>query len=215
MKYESNLHYGEITPCYAVLKEKDICEIKSLFPDIKIIFIARNLVDRAWSAILMELINTCRGLSAGVFANEFDDKELSPRERDRIERESDPNQYNDSYFMERLMHSTHTLRSDYATSLRLWLKHFPKDQLLILDYNEMSKNPKGFIKNVCKHLGVENEKYIGSLDEKELSTRVNAAMKDKKHTIRPSLRKSMENYLKPFNDDFNNLLLELGHSWRL
>ena len=32
---------GEINPCYSVLSERDICEIKSLFPELKLIFIAR------------------------------------------------------------------------------------------------------------------------------------------------------------------------------
>ena len=32
---------GEINPCYSVLPEKDISEIKALFPNVKLIFIAR------------------------------------------------------------------------------------------------------------------------------------------------------------------------------
>ena len=32
---------GEINPCYAVLREKDVLEIKSLFPNLKLVFVAR------------------------------------------------------------------------------------------------------------------------------------------------------------------------------
>ena len=49
------------------MDEKYICEIKALFPNIKLIFIARELVPRAWSALLMELRNSVIGLEAGVF----------------------------------------------------------------------------------------------------------------------------------------------------
>lgn len=41
---------GEITPSYAALNEQDIERIYSLFPDVKIIYMIRNPVERAWSA---------------------------------------------------------------------------------------------------------------------------------------------------------------------
>jgi len=47
-----------------------IAEVRYLFPDAKLVFLARDLVDRAWSAILMELRNSVRGMEAG----EFEDK---------------------------------------------------------------------------------------------------------------------------------------------
>lgn len=40
---------GEITPSYSLLNVKDIQRIYSLFPAIKIVFILRNPIDRAWS----------------------------------------------------------------------------------------------------------------------------------------------------------------------
>ena len=40
---------GEITPSYSVLEVKDIKRIKDLFPNVKIIFLLRNPIERAWS----------------------------------------------------------------------------------------------------------------------------------------------------------------------
>ena len=45
------LLYGEITPCYVVLPIEKIEEIFQCFPRLKIIFVARDLVDRVWSAL--------------------------------------------------------------------------------------------------------------------------------------------------------------------
>lgn len=41
---------GDITPAYAILEKEDIQHIYNLLGDIKIIFMLRNPVDRAWSA---------------------------------------------------------------------------------------------------------------------------------------------------------------------
>ena len=208
-----NHYYGEITPCYAVLEEKHIREIKTLFPNIKLIFLARDIVDRAWSALLMELRNAVHGLDQGVFA-QSDDK-LDPRELERINRESNPNKYNDEYFMDRLRHSTHSSRCDYATSTKRWLKYFTKDQLLILDYDDIAKNPRGLIERVCKHIGVNSDGVLKLLSDEKLAMRVNAAGGGARYDIRPSLRLQMVEYLKPFADDFNTLLTELGYDWEL
>ena len=130
--------YGEMTPCYAVLEDSSIREIRALFPQLKLIFIARDIVDRTWSALMMELRNAVRGIDRGSFANHNNNNNnnnnnninnnnnkkptnmLSWQE----EQQTDPKFYGDDYFLERLRHSTHWSRSDYATSLRSWLKRF-------------------------------------------------------------------------------------------
>ena len=40
-----------------------------MFPNVKLIFIARNLVDRAWSAMVMELRDQSLGMKPGEFAS--------------------------------------------------------------------------------------------------------------------------------------------------
>ena len=55
---EASPFFGEITPCYAVLLEHDIREIRQLFPDVKIIFVARDIVDRTWVSCRSETRNT-------------------------------------------------------------------------------------------------------------------------------------------------------------
>jgi len=190
------------------LPESDIAEIKLLFPNVKLVFLARDLIDRAWSALLMELRNAVRGVEVGKFS--INDK-TDQRHLDQMDKESNPNNYDDDYFLERLQHSTHRVRSDYTTGLRRWLKYFDKDQLLIVNYNQISENPKLVLEKICSHIGVESKILLDKLSDDELKTRKNTAVgstKDK--PIRPSLRKKMEKYLGPFATDFNSLLEELG-----
>ena len=208
-KTKSEVKYGECTPCYMALPESDIAEIKLLFPKAKLIFLARDLIDRAWSALLMELRNAVRGVEVGKFS--INDK-TGKRQLDQMDKESNPDNYDDDYFLERLQHSTHRVRSDSAAGLRRWLKYFDTDQLLIVDYNQISENPKLVLERICRHIGVESETLLDMLSDDEIKTRKNAAVgstKDK--PIRPSLRKKMETYLRPFAKDFNAFLEELGY----
>ncbi len=42
---------GEITPAYSVLCESDVAHIRHLMPELQVLFLLRNPVDRAWSQI--------------------------------------------------------------------------------------------------------------------------------------------------------------------
>jgi hypothetical protein len=212
-QFPSNGIVGEITPCYMALSEEHVAEISKLFPSLKIIFIARDLVDRAWSAMAMELRNNARGLKAGQFDIPYD--QMDARSRNKLERDSDPRSHPDSYFMARLNHKTHGDRSDYARALRLWLKYFPKEQLLILDYKDIAENPQRLLKQVLGHIKVAGgNELVDRLSQDLLRKRVNAAI-NSNQAIQPSLRRKMESCLAPFAKSFNELLKELGYDWAI
>lgn len=243
--------YGEITPCYAVLPSEDIQEIKCLFPKVKIIFFARDLLERTWSALLMELYQNVKGLEAGEFAdkssknhhdNSSSSSSKSQQQRERRSKqeqqmlleEANPENFDDDYFLERMEHSTHYSRSDYATALRNWLKEFSKDNLLIVDYRNVSIKPKEVLEHVCQHIiplsssnktySNATEEYLSSLTNEQLCKRINAAIikpssndssSSTRCPIRPSLERKMKKFLRPMAQDFNGLLKELGYDWSL
>jgi hypothetical protein len=230
----SNLLLGEITPCYAVLKEHHIQEIRTLFPTVKIIFVARDIVDRAWSALCMELRNAVRGVPAGTFAEgDFSmagnsaaaEKEGTKSSNNNTNRKAtddeeaaNPDNYDDEYFVRRLQHSTHYTRSDYATSIRNWLRVFPKEQLLLLNYRDIQENPRKFLTTICDHIGVDSEPLLSIVSDAELQMKINPSSTDHKNKSihpRPSLHRNMRQYLQPMQDEFNTLLEELGYQWRL
>lgn len=199
-----NLVLGEITPCYMALKERDVMEIHGLFPDARIIFLARDLVDRAWSALTMELRNEARGLQAGEFDIAYD--QMDVRTRNKLQHDSDPKNYDDDYFMSRLKTRTHTDRSDYAAALSKFLVHFPSDQILVLNFEDISEHPKELLTGVLEHIGVKNiAKTLEKLDKSDLERRVNPTIQPNQ-SIRPSLRREMEDYLRPLAVEFNKLV---------
>lgn len=222
------IHYGEITPCYAVLPEYDIAEIKYLFPNVKIIFLARDLVERAWSALLMELRNAVRGVEAGRFSdNNSNNDGMTAKERQQFLRDADPNQYDDDYFTDRLSHGTHSTRNNYAQGIRQWLKYFSKDQILILPYSDVSKRPRELLKELSIFIGIGSTppsnnggdgefNFVDSLKDEDIQTRYNVATDPKLNAaIRPALEAKLKLFLTPLAKDFNMLLEELGYSWRL
>jgi hypothetical protein len=237
------LYYGEITPCYVVLPETTIAEISRCFPHLKIIFIARDLVDRAWSAMIMELRDQTMGLTSGEFAvgvigheskntkNHASKKaKLSTVQQRRLQQQSSPSSQPDSYFMDRLRSATHDSRSNYAKHLSNWYKYFPSASILLIDYREIQSDPRNLLLKLTMHIGVGAEKakqFVDSLDDDEICQRVNAATTSvsgeaasstSSHhllTQRPLLKKQMEKYLQSYATEFNEMLKARGYDWRL
>ena len=160
----SQLH-GEITPCYVVLPPATIAEIHRCFPNLKIVFVARDLVDRAWSAMIMELRDQSKGLNPGEFADGTGGSskkarkgpEMSVAQRRRMQQQSSPESQPDSYYLDRLQSETHASRSDYATHLRNWYMHYPSESVLIVDYREIESDPRGVLEKIAVHVGVGEE----------------------------------------------------------
>jgi hypothetical protein len=261
------LLYGEITPCYIVLPITTIAEIYKCFPNMKLIFIARNLVDRAWSAMVMELRDLTLGMKPGEFANGVFNDDATDRgggkvegsvkkiknecnstssmaQQWRIEQQSSPMAQTDTYFLERLCSETHTSRSEYAKHLRYWYSIFPSESILLLNYDEISIDPRNVLRKVVSHIGLSNNDanaYVASLSDEDVRQRVNAAaaatvtsadqMRNTNSrnddpsenistttntlSMRPKLKEKMQNYLLPFTNDFNSLLVEQGYSWQI
>mmetsp|Transcript_25906 Transcript_25906/g.29623 ORF Transcript_25906/g.29623 Transcript_25906/m.29623 type:complete len:330 (+) Transcript_25906:70-1059(+) len=206
----NNIALGEITPCYMALPEHHIYEIRRLFPSVRIVFLARDLVDRAWSAMIMELQNDLRGLKPGEFDTHNDTKETFSSEN-----------YDDDYFMGKLNTLTHRARSDYASALSRWLKYFPKEQILILDYTTIATKPRDLLSRVLKHISKEDVEEIlqKNITTQDLSSRINTSnIETSKNTIRASLRTKMESYLRPYAIEFNKLLQKNwpdSNNWKL
>jgi hypothetical protein len=189
-----------------VLPPSTIAEIGRMFPRLKLVFVARNLVDRAWSAMVMELRDLASGMNPGEFADGVVVEEevggakkrsrgegegggasfaaknaMSASQRLRVERQSSPSSQPDKYFLERLISETHASRSDYATHLKHWYEHFPSENILLVDYRMIESDPRGVLRDVAAHLGLDGrdaDAYVASLREMDVRRRVNSAAPD-------------------------------------
>ena len=121
---------GEITPAYTMLSRSRIKTVYRLMPNVRLFFMMRNPIERAWSQAMMELVKR-KG------------KELTDVPHDEFI----------TFF--RSDHSL--LRGDYERSINNWLSVFPENQLLIGFFEEISSDPKSLLLRVFEHLGVGQE----------------------------------------------------------
>ncbi|MBU6275957.1 MAG: sulfotransferase [Planctomycetes bacterium] len=117
---------GEITPAYAILPAAVIAEVHAAFPDVRLIYLIRNPIQRAWSSAKMAV----------------------GRAEMRVDEASD------RWFCDHFRSAGSLARGDYETCLRSWLAHYPASQLLVLRYEAIAADPEGVAAACCDHLGI-------------------------------------------------------------
>lgn len=119
---------GEITPAYSLLDDEDLNNLALLLPDIKLIFIMRNPVERAWSTIR--------------YHEKRENKKLTQLPDDQI--------------VDYLSQDAITSRSDYIGILDRWTRHFPQEQFFLCFYDEIIEDPKSLLFRLCEFLGIKD-----------------------------------------------------------
>lgn len=136
---------GEITPAYAFLPVRTIEKIYASNPNMKLIYLIRNPIDRAWSAALMALKRA----------------ELTIDEA------------SDQWFIDHFYSKGSLARGDYKKCILSWLAVFPSDQLLIKRFEEIESTPLTLLKDCCTHLNVDPA-FFSSIDETHARKKVYA-----------------------------------------
>lgn len=122
---------GEITPDYSIISLEDVKHIKKIIPDLKIILILRNPIDRAWSHLRYSW-------TRGMFEE--------TRDLNKIKKFiNKPGQ---------------TLRSDYLRTLNIWGSCFTKEKIYIGFYDDVMQNPQKLISNIFNFLEVESQYFV-------------------------------------------------------
>lgn len=134
---------GEITPAYAILPPERIGEIRRLNPSLRILYLIRNPIERAWSSALMAL----------------------GRAEMTLEEASD------RWFIDHFRSAGSLARGDYARCLSHWYRVFPAGQILVVRYEAIGGDPRSVLQKCCNHIGVDAAFY-DSLDDRALGERV-------------------------------------------
>jgi len=127
---------GEITPSYAALPSSVVQEIHACNPQLRLIYLIRNPIDRAWSSALMAL----------------------QRAQMTIDEASD------AWFSDHFHSAASLKRGDYQACLQTWRTIFPneqllilrfeQEQLLILRFEQIITEPELLLNRCFQHLGV-------------------------------------------------------------
>ncbi|MEL7408964.1 MAG: sulfotransferase, partial [Cyanobacteria bacterium J06558_2] len=146
-KYQEKIT-GDITPLYYQLPESEIKYIKDLLPDLKIIILLRNPIDRAWSKAKM---NLCQHQG---------------RKLKDISQEEFYNNFSKEY--EQL--------SSYMSLIKQWKKYFSDKNIYIGYYDKLVANPSLLFDEICGFLQIEYD-LLPSDRRNKLSARVNVGVK--------------------------------------
>ncbi len=175
-KNDPALICGETTPAYALLNDSIIAHIATLRPELKLIYLLRNPMERAWSALHMKA-------SKGFCLP------LEEMETDQL--------------LEKLTTKGIWAQGDYLTHLECWQKHFSDQQIFIGFFDEIVDQPKILLQQVYQFLDVDDtEKFIPEDIHIARNARPNRGQI--REDIKPALARAYIPGLKQLNYHFNN-----------
>jgi hypothetical protein len=132
---------GEITPAYAILDPRDVEAIKKLMPNLKVIFLIRNPIDRVWSHIRFFW-------TAGSY------KDMDSIQRLKLFCD-DPQQ---------------ELRSDYMRTIDIWRTFFSEKHFCVAFYDDIVEAPETLLTTIFEFIGVDPRAFdMGQLSRERIN----------------------------------------------
>ncbi len=148
---------GDITPAYSTIDADEVEHIASLMPNLKVILILRNPIDRAYSAAKMNVVHGRSGLESA---------------RGKVENLSEDDYV--KYFNEPWVIN----RGDYMRTINNWQKYFPAEQMLIGFLEDIIGRPAEFLDDVCRFLEISSSKQEFPKAEKAANVGLKIPMPD-------------------------------------
>jgi hypothetical protein len=166
---------------YYMCEPRVPARVKALLPEVKLIFLLRNPVTRAYSHYQHSVLRRREPLS-------FEDG--LEAEADRIAGEEAKMMAEPNYLSHAHQHFSYLLRGVYVDQLHCWSKHFPSRQMLILEAERMFKHPAEVFREVLDFL---------ELDRWQPATFENLNSGRYKEPMKPTTRAKLEAYFAPHN----------------
>ncbi len=125
---------GEVTASYAAMSAEQIREITTLRPDIRIILMIRDPIERAWSHAKLDLLKKPGKSMGEVPAADFT-----------------------RFFLDRYQIAC----GQYSEMIRTWTAALGRDRLFLGRYRDLSIRPAGLLLDLFEFLGVRRQsKYV-------------------------------------------------------
>ena len=165
---KGSLVSGDISPAYSTVSDEIIQRVVSSFPNLKVIFLARDPVERAWSQLSM-------GVRLGTISP-FD-----ATDADEVIRN--------------LLNPGVLLRSHPSKIVARWRRYVRPDFFRIFFFDDLQKNPAELRRSILQFLGADPNKPSGGLkaDENQDAKTRKLRLTDK---VRSSVAKFFEDELK-------------------
>jgi Sulfotransferase domain len=137
---------GEASPSYAILPVERIRLIRGLMPDVKLLFLMRDPVSRAWSHARHTYRYREATFSAGA----------GPLEG-----------ITEGMWYDSFAHDWALAGGDYLGHLRRWLSVFPREQVFIGFYESIAARPEWLLREVFAFLGVSADADLAAFPVRE------------------------------------------------
>ena len=125
---------GDISPAYSIVPEEIIAQIVRRFPELKVIFIARDPVERAWSDLSMAI------RTGGM-------REFDANDGEEVRR--------------RLFHPDIITRSFQSTIVDRWQRHVRPELFHVYLFDDLQSDPVDLRRTILNFLGADPEKTSG------------------------------------------------------
>lgn len=166
-----------------------------LLPDVKLLVILRNPVDRAFSHF--------------NFVKAYGGEDASMTFETGLELESERihnamNIINHDRYHASLMLSRYSYKrnSEYAGHIKNWLKYYKKENFLFIDFNELKKQPNKVLNAIYAFIGIEHESIEDSIVANK-SSYSNSINKDTKEVLSGHFKKHNLELFNLINHQFD------------
>ena len=130
-EFKASLFSGDISPNYSTLSNEVIREIVGYFPNLKVIFLVRDPVERVWSHLSME-----------VHYGQI--KPFDPTDVDEVNRN--------------LLRRGMLLRSYPSAVVARWKRYVDPEQFRVYFFDDLQKNPAELRRSILRFLGADPDK---------------------------------------------------------
>lgn len=121
---------GEVCPGYARLAPEVVGKLANTAPKLKIIYLLRDPIDRAWSSMAMHFRK-----SRGELITGQDDRKI----------------------IERLKTKKAFAHCTYRKNIETWLKFFPPEQIYFGFFDRILDEPNVYLRDILKFLGISGQ----------------------------------------------------------
>jgi hypothetical protein len=135
-EHKGSLVSGDISPAYCAISDEIIQQVVNCFPNLKVIFLARDPVERAWSQLSM-------GIRLGMISP-FD-----ATDADEVIRN--------------LLNPGVLLRSHPSKIVARWKRYVGPDRFRIFFFDDLEENPVELRRSILQFLGADPNKPSGQL----------------------------------------------------
>jgi hypothetical protein len=126
---EATVVKGDVSPTYSAMYRSEVNMVYSMLPDLKIVFVIRNPVDRHLSAIARGWAFRFADVNAHQTRNVF-------------------------ALLRQIDNGLSSRLTDYRSTYRLWALYFGEENILVKKFDDLQSNPELFLDEVLNFIGI-------------------------------------------------------------